>query len=92
MQLVGATRWFIIKPYIWRSILNGILSAFIAFGILVLVLNLISHYTELIDLKSEVYHLINVFIGLFFLGITISSISTFFAVHKYLRTKLDSLY
>jgi cell division transport system permease protein len=92
MQLVGATRWFIIKPYIWRSILNGIVSAIMSFIILVLVLYLISKYSELIDIMHEINHLVVVFFGLIFLGIIISSISTVFAVHKYLRTKLDSLY
>lgn len=92
MQLVGATRWFIIKPYIWRSILNGIVSAIMSFIVLVLVLYLISKYSELIDIMYEINHLVVVFFGLIFLGIIISSISTVFAVHKYLRTKLDSLY
>jgi cell division transport system permease protein len=92
MQLVGATRWFIIKPYIWRSILNGIVSAIMSFIILVLVLYMISKYSELIDIMHEINHLVVVFFGLIFLGIIISSISTVFAVHKYLRTKLDSLY
>jgi cell division transport system permease protein len=92
MQLVGATRWFIIKPYIWRSILNGIVSAIMSFIVLVLVLYLISKYSELIDIMHEINHLVVVFFGLIFLGIIISSISTVFAVHKYLRTKLDSLY
>jgi cell division transport system permease protein len=92
MQLVGATRWFIIKPYIWRSILNGIVSAIMSFIILVLVLYLISKYSELIDIMHEIKYLVIVFFGLIFLGIIISSISTVFAVHKYLRTKLDSLY
>ena len=92
MQLVGATRWFIIKPYIWRSILNGIVSAILSFIVLVLVLYLISKYSELIDIMHEIKYLVIVFFGLILLGIIISSISTVFAVHKYLRTKLDSLY
>ncbi len=92
MQLVGATRWFIIKPYIWRSILNGIVSAIMSFIVLVLVLYLISKYSELIDIMHEIKYLVIVFFGLILLGIIISSISTVFAVHKYLRTKLDSLY
>ena len=38
MQLVGATRWFIIKPYMTRALVNGIFSAIIATGLLVLIL------------------------------------------------------
>lgn len=92
MQLVGATRWFIIRPYILRSFINGIVSALIGSAILILVLYLISHYSELIELQNEIKYLVIIFFGLILLGITISSISTFFAVNKYLRMKLDSLY
>lgn len=92
MQLVGATRWFIIRPYITRSFINGIFSALIGSALLILVLYLISHYSELIELKNEIKYLVIIFFGLILLGITISSISTFFAVNKYLRMKLDSLY
>lgn len=92
MQLVGATRWFIIRPYIGRAILNGIVSALLASGLLLLVLYLFSKYTELIDLIQEIKYLLIIFFGLVLLGILITSISTFFAVNKYLRMKLDSLY
>jgi cell division transport system permease protein len=92
MQLVGATRWFIIKPYISRAIINGIVSALIASGLLILILQLFSRYTELIDIKKELKYLAIIFFGLILLGIIISLISTVFAVSKYLRTKLDSLY
>ncbi|MCU0329050.1 MAG: permease-like cell division protein FtsX [Chitinophagales bacterium] len=92
MQLVGATKWFIIKPYIIKSILNGIFSAFLAISALLLIMLLISKYTDVIDIVEELDKLALIFGGLVFLGISISSLSTFFAVHKYLRTKLDNLF
>jgi len=92
MQLVGATRWFIIKPYVGRAILNGIVSALIASGLLILILQLFSNYSDLIDIKKELKYLVIIFFGLILLGIIISVISTIFAVSKYLRIKLDSLY
>jgi cell division transport system permease protein len=92
MQLVGATRWFIIRPYIWRGILNGILSALIASGLLVLILYLFDKYTQLLELQKELKYLSIIFFGLILLGVILSFISTFFAVNKYLRMKLDSLY
>jgi cell division transport system permease protein len=92
MQLVGATRWFIIRPYIWRAILNGIVSALVASGLLVLILYLFDKYTQLIELQKELKYLSIIFFGLILLGVILSFISTFFAVNKYLRMKLDSLY
>lgn len=92
MQLVGATRWFIIRPYIGRAFLNGILSAVLASGLLLLILYFFGKYTELIELHKEIKYLAIIFFALILLGIILSVISTFFAVNKYLRTKLDSLY
>ena len=92
MQLVGATRWFIIRPYILRAVLNGIVSALVASGLLVLVLYLFDKYTQLIELQKELKYLSIIFFGLILLGVILSFISTFFAVNKYLRMKLDSLY
>lgn len=92
MQLVGATRWFIIRPYIWRAVLNGILSALLASGLLILILYLFDKYTQLIELQKELKYLSIIFFGLILLGMILSFISTFFAVNKYLRMKLDSLY
>ena len=34
MQMVGATRWFIVKPMDLRAIVNGLISALIAIAIL----------------------------------------------------------
>ena len=92
MQLVGATRWFIIRPYILRAVLNGIVSALVASGLLVLILYLFDKYTQLIELQKELKYLSVIFFGLILLGVILSFISTFFAVNKYLRMKLDSLY
>ena len=92
MQLVGATRWFIIRPYIWRAILNGIVSALVASGLLIFILYIFDKYTQLIELQKELKYLSIIFFGLILLGVILSFISTFFAVNKYLRMKLDSLY
>lgn len=92
MQLVGATRWFIIRPYIWRAIINGIVSALVACALLILILYFFDKYTQLLELQKELKYLSIIFFGLILLGVILSFISTFFAVNKYLRMKLDSLY
>lgn len=92
MQLVGATQRFIRKPFIFKSIMQGIYSAFIS----IVFLSGIIYFSrkelpELIDLQD-----INIFLILFgtviLLGIFISSFSTFFAVKKYLKMNTDQLY
>lgn len=92
MEYVGATKWFIIRPYLARSLFNGIVSALLACIALVIVLILFSRYTEIIDIQNEIKYLILIFFGLILLGIIISTTSTYFAVNKYLKSKIDTLY
>ena len=92
MQLVGATNSFIRRPFLWRSALHGIYSAFIAMAILVLSLYWIEGQLEEILSVRDTQILGGLFLIVFFLGITLSLISTFFAVNKYLKIKTDNLY
>ena len=92
MQLVGAKRWFITKPFVFRAIFNGVLSAVIASLVLLVNMYLLEKY--LIDLNIFSHYLDFLMVAgvLLLLGIVISLLSTFFAVRKYLRMKLDDLY
>lgn len=92
MQLVGAGRWFITKPYMLRSLFNGIVSGILAcLGILGLYYLAQQQVPDLRQLQN-----MPLWIGLFALvmalGILISWWSTWRAVSKYLRTRLDELY
>ena len=92
MQLVGATNVYIRRPFLWRSALHGIYSAFIAMAILVLSLYLVEGQLEEILSVRDVQLLGGLFLIVFFLGIFLSWVSTFFAVNKYLKIKTDNLY
>lgn len=92
MQLVGATPWFITKPFIARAVFNGVLSAVIASLMLVLSVYLFEKYLVNLNVFETYLDFIIIFGGLISLGIVISLISTFFAVRKYLKMKLDNLY
>ena len=92
MQLVGATNAFIRKPFLWRSVLHGIYSAFMAMAILVLSLYWAEGQLEGILSVKDVQILGGLFLIVFFSGITLSWISTYFAVNKYLKIKTDDLY
>ncbi len=92
MQLVGATQGFIRKPFIFKSIMQGIYSAFISIVFLAGIIYFSQkEIPELINLQD-----INIFLILFgtviLLGIFISGLSTFFAVKKYLKMNTDRLY
>jgi len=92
MQLVGATKGFIRKPFLLYGIWHGILGALIA--ILILVGTLSLAYKEIPDLVilrnyTEFGLIFIVIVGL---GIFISGFSTFLAVNKFLRLKIYNLY
>jgi len=92
MQLVGATNSFIRRPFLWRSALHGIYSAFIAMAILVLSLYWVEGQLEEILSVGDTQILGALFLIVFFLGVSLSWISTYFAVNKYLKIKTDKLF
>lgn len=92
MQLVGATKGFIRKPFLVSGILHGLLGALIAI-ILLLVTLLVAQQQipELVILSNKTEFAL-VFAGVLAIGIMISLFSTYFAVSKYLRLKIYDLY
>ncbi|GAB3920526.1 cell division protein FtsX [Mucilaginibacter myungsuensis] len=92
MQLVGATRGFIRKPFLLYGIWHGLLGALIAIVLLMGTLYL-SYKTlpELVVLRNYAEFGL-VFLGIIALGILIAGLSTYAAVSKYLRSKIINLY
>jgi cell division transport system permease protein len=92
MQMVGATRWFIAKPFNLRSVFNGVMSGLLAImGILLLKLFAEGWLPELKSLASTQWMII-LCVSILTLGICISLLSTHRSVIKYLKTQLDDLY
>lgn len=92
MQLVGAKSSFIRKPFLLNAILQGLLSTIIGTALLFGVFHILSNYMELIVLTYDLETLGILFLTLLGIGIIISVFSTWFALNKYLRKKLDDLY
>ena len=96
MQLVGATKGFILWPFIYRAMLHGLLAGLIA--CLLLLFSLKLGYNRLDEFKVELQMIENrerMFIllaSLLAMGIFVAVISTWRAVHKYLKLSLDELY
>jgi cell division transport system permease protein len=92
MQLVGATRWFIKKPFLVRSLIYGFIGGMIASGLLIgLVAFANKKVPELTAIQNNDRILI-VLASLIGLGIFVALISTYRAVSKYLQLSLDELY
>ena len=95
MQLVGATWEFISRPYLNRSLVNGLWSGTIAIVLLlILVFALNLQFTELrLDIWLEdILGIFLVMLGIILLGVVITFGSTYYVVNKYLKMRLDDLY
>jgi cell division transport system permease protein len=92
MQLVGATRGFIRKPFLLTSILHGLAGATVAILLLSGLIYVLNSEIEGIIGFSNLLLIAFLFLFVILLGIFITLISTFFAINKYLRLKTDQLY
>ena len=92
MQLVGATRSFIRRPFICTNVRLGILSAFLAillfYGALLAIVKSYPEFSILLDNTI----LCIVFIGILAMGILISWLSTYFATQRFLNLNTNDLY
>ena len=92
MQMVGATKTFIRRPFIWRSVRLGIIGSIIAMmgmGVVLYYLNI--SFAELKLIEDKIV-LIALFGFIFFMGIFITWISTFIATQRFLNLQTDELY
>ena len=92
MQLVGATPSYIRRPFIVRSVFNGIVSAVIGLALLMTLFFALNNSMDTIEITYSVKSFILLCSSLLALGVVISVVSTWFALNKYLRMKLDDLY
>jgi cell division transport system permease protein len=93
MQMVGATRWFISKPFDKKAIINGLMSAVIAIISIGMIIYAVEKWwlPEIKVLRDNTLLLL-LFLAMILIGIGITFISTHRSVTKYLKMKLDDLY
>lgn len=92
MQMVGATKKFIRKPFITTNLKLGLFGSLIAVLALAIVLYYVNSNFPELNLFQDVPVLIILFAGVLFLGILISYISTYFATQRFLNLRTDDLY
>ena len=92
MQMVGATKVFIRKPFILTNLKLGVLGAVIAMMCLGGVLYYINDNFPELGLSEDPMILLILFASVFVLGLFISLISTYFATQRFLNLRTDELY
>jgi len=92
MQLVGATRSYIRKPFLIKSIWHGVIGSFLALALLIVILYLAAENIPEVYGISDLQLYVIIFFIVICLGIIFSNIATFFAVNKYLSIDEADLY
>ncbi len=92
MQMVGATRSFITRPFDIRAFLNGLISGVLAVIALWVVMSFAIKQLPVLSLLNDSMLLGFLMLGMVVLGIMISLVSTHRSVVKYLKMHVDDLY
>lgn len=92
MQMVGATKSFIRKPFIWRSIKLGLIGSGLAIIALLALVFYVDGLFPSLGIAKDYVSIAIVILGVLVVGIVITSISTFFATQRFLNLKTDDLY
>lgn len=92
MQLVGATSSFIRRPFIRTALGQGIVAACIGMALLMTLFFALNNVLDVIEIEMSMIQFLLLFGTILLAGILLTIISTFFALNRYLRKKLDDLY
>jgi cell division transport system permease protein len=92
MQMVGATKSFIRKPFILRSIKLGIFGSILAVLSIIGVLVYLNTNFPALEVFKDLELTIAILFGVLILGVLITWISTYFATQRFLNLRTDDLY
>ena len=92
MQMVGATKSFIRKPFVWRSVKLGMMGAGFAVLALLAVLFYINSNFPNLGILDDKLTIGGILLSVFATGILITWLSTYFATQRFLNLKTDDLY
>ena len=92
MQLVGATESFIIKPFLKSFVIQGVIGSVLSLALLSIFLyRVMRDVPELASLTGFGSFAV-IYISVLVLGVLLTTLSTLFAMRKYLRADIDDLY
>ncbi len=92
MQMVGATKSFIRKPFIWKNVQLGLIGACIALVGLAIVIYYINKNIPTLELTKDYASIVYLIGGVFAVAFLITWLSTFFATQRFLNLQTDELY
>ena len=90
MQLVGATRRFIRKPFIFTHVKLGLFGAFLAIIMLSGSLYYIQNLFDYVSFESDIEIILTLFSAILIFSVIITYLCTFFATRKFLKSKIPN--
>ncbi|ANO46998.1 ABC transporter permease [Flavobacterium columnare] len=92
MQMVGATKSFIRKPFIVRSVKLGMIGAGVAIIGLLGALFYIDTIWPTLGVFNDMFSIVSILLIVFGIGVLITWLSTYFATQRFLNLRTDDLY
>jgi len=92
MQLVGAKKWFILKPFLFRASGYGLLAGINASALLWSLSKYAQNKIEDLSILHNQNQFLTLLGILWIVGIAVAVVSTLFSIRRYLRMSLDQLY
>ena len=92
MQMVGATKSFIRKPFIKQSIILGLIGSVLAIVALIGLLFYININYPTLAIFKDIELTVGVLVVVLLVGVLITWISTYFATQRFLNLRTDDLY
>lgn len=91
MQLVGATRGFILRPFLKTFMIQGVLSAVLALIFMTIALMSMKNIFPDMSVVQDV-HIVPIYMFIIVLSMILTMFSTIFAMRKYLDADIDEFY
>lgn len=91
MQLVGATRGFILRPFLKTFMIQGVLSAVLALIFMTIALMSMKNIFPDMSVVHNV-HIVPIYMFIVVLSMILTMFSTIFAMRKYLDADIDEFY
>ena len=92
MKLVGAPKWFIIRPFLGRSLLQGLVAGIVAVLLFVGVLFGLQYSLPGFEIMAQISMVVIIAAAMVVAGVALSMLFTFVAVNKCVNMRSNKLY
>ena len=92
MQMVGATHGFIIRPFVLRSFINGLIGGVSSCLVLTGILSWLPYWVDGIQTVYNKGQFAFLFVVIIIVGVIMSMLSSWISTNHYLKMKIDDLY